>query len=119
MLEGIRGLMETMFDTVTMVADSGSLFDSIEKLKPDLVIVDLSLQHTGKTSIVHELASRCPGLKLIVLSLHDEQTVRKEIMATGAKGFVLKRSVGSDLIPAVEEVLQGRTYISPSAKVST
>ena len=121
MLERIRGLLETMFETVVMVADADSLFESAQRLTPDLAVVDLSLPFSGEINIVCALKDRLPDLKFIILSVHDEPTVVNKVMASGAAGFVLKRSAATDLIPAVEEVLQGRTYISPSVndKAST
>lgn len=114
MLEGIRGLLETLFEAVVMVADKNSLFEAAEKLKPDLAVVDLSLSGNGGINIVSQMKRRFPDLKLIILSVHDEPTVVNEVMAAGAAGFVLKRSAANDLILAVEEVLQGGTYVSPS-----
>jgi DNA-binding NarL/FixJ family response regulator len=114
MLEGMRGLLESLFEAVVMVADENSLFEAAEKLKPDLAIVDLSLPVSGEINIVRQLKGRFPDLRLIIMSVHDEPTVVNEVMAAGAAGFVLKRSAASDLIPGVEEVLGGRTYISPS-----
>jgi two-component system response regulator DegU len=58
---------------------------------------------------------RChPDLRLIVLSVHDEPTVVDQMLSAGVTGFVLKRAAATDLIPAVREVLQGRTYVSPA-----
>jgi DNA-binding NarL/FixJ family response regulator len=114
MLEGIRGLLETLFEAVVMVADKNSLFEAAEKLKPDLAVVDLSLSGNGGINMVSQIKRRFPDLKLIILSVHDEPTVVNEVMAAGAAGFVLKRSAANDLILAVEEVLQGGTYVSPS-----
>jgi len=115
MLEGIRGLLETSFDTVLMVADVNSLFTAAEKLPIDLVVVDFSLPVSSGVNIVRQLKRRFPDLKLIVLSIHDEQTVRQEVLAAGAEGFVLKRSAATDLIPAVRAVIAGRKYISSSS----
>jgi DNA-binding NarL/FixJ family response regulator len=114
MLEGLRGLLETLFEAVVMVADKNSLFEAAEKLKPDLAVVDLSLSGNGGINIVSQIKRRFPDLKLIILSVHDEPTVVNEVMASGAAGFVLKRSAANDLTLAVEEVLQGGTYVSPS-----
>jgi two-component system secretion response regulator SsrB len=97
-----------------MVADKNSLFEAAEKLKPDLAVVDLSLSGNGGINMVSQIKRRFPDLKLIILSVHDEPTVVNEVMAAGAAGFVLKRSAANDLILAVEEVLQGGTYVSPS-----
>ena len=116
MLEGIRGLLECMFDTVVMVADESSLIEAVTKIKPDLVVADLSLPASEEVNIARSLKKDNPGLKFIILSVHDEMAIVDECLAAGAEGFVLKRSAVSDLIPAVEEVLGGGTYVSPSTK---
>ena len=114
MLEGLRGLLEVMFETVVMVADKASLIDTAEKICPDLAVVDLSLPVFGEINIARQLKDKCPDLKIIILSIHDEKTVVSEIMDSGISGFVLKRSAASDLILAVDEVLRGKTFVSPS-----
>ena len=113
MLEGIRGLLEVMFETVVMVADKASLFDTTEKINPDLAVVDLSLPVSGEINIARQLKDKYPELKIIILSVHDEKTVVSEIIDSGVSGFVLKRSVASDLFPAVDKVLGGKTFVSP------
>jgi len=113
MLEGIRGMLEAMFETVVMVADKASLFDIAEKINPDLAVVDLSLPVSGEINIARQLKDKYPKLKIIILSVHDEQTVVSETMNSGISGFVLKRSVASDLFPAVDKVLGGKTFVSP------
>lgn len=119
MLEGIRGLLETMFEAVVMVADETSLLEAADMLKPDLAVVDLSLPASGEVNVARRLKIRHPKLKVIILSVHDEATVVKEILAAGTGGFVLKRSAATDLVPAVREVLEGGTYISPAAKAQS
>jgi DNA-binding NarL/FixJ family response regulator len=114
MLEGIRGLLGTVFDTVLMVADINSLINTARRLEADLAVVDFSLPASDSDNIAQELKQHFPDLKLIVLSIHDEPTVLKEVLAAGAEGFVLKRSAATDLIPAVRAVIAGRTYISPT-----
>lgn len=114
MLEGIRSLLETVFDVVVMVADEKSLLDCLGKTHNDLVIVDLSLPVTEEINALRRIKKLNPDIKVIILSVHDEQTVVDDCMSEGAAGFVLKRTAANDLIPAVWEVLKGRTYISPS-----
>jgi len=116
MLEGIRGLLETMFEAVVMVADDTSLFDAAARLEADLIVADLSLPVSRDVNIVRRLKDRFPELKLIVLSIHDESIAVEEVMAAGAQGFVLKRTAATDLIPAVRAVLRGRKYVSPKLK---
>jgi two-component system secretion response regulator SsrB len=116
LLEGIRGLLETMFETVVMVADKRSLFEAVGKVKPDLAMVDLSLSASGQLNIAREIKDSYPELKLIILSVHDEPAAIDEVMSAGASGFVLKRSVAVDLFKAVEEVERGWTFISTPAQ---
>jgi len=115
LLEGMRGLLTTMFESIVMVADKHSLFEAVERIKPDLAVVDLSLTASGEASIARAINDSYPELKLIILSVHDEPAAIDEVMSAGASGFVLKRSVAVDLFKAVESVQQGRTFVSASA----
>jgi DNA-binding NarL/FixJ family response regulator len=111
-LGAIRYLLETETETVLMVADEASLWDALEKFKPDVVVADLSLPFSRGTNVAQALKNKYPLVKVIILSLYDEKSVLDEVMANGVEGFVLKRRAGIDLIPAIHEILQGRTYIS-------
>ena len=105
--EGIRGLLETAFGTVVMVADEASLLEGAARLRPDVAVVDLSLARDSSLGWLRALRQRCPDLKVIVLSVHDEQTVRRAAMEAGADAFVLKRAIATDLLAAVELVRGG------------
>jgi two-component system secretion response regulator SsrB len=105
--EGVRGLLETSFGTVVMVADEASLIDGAGRLQPDVVVVDLSLAQVAGLGWLRTLRQRCPDLKVIVLSVHDEQSVRKAAMEAGADAFVLKRAIATDLLSAVDAVRGG------------
>jgi DNA-binding NarL/FixJ family response regulator len=111
--EGVRGLLETAFGTVFMVADELSLAEGASRLRPEVAVVDLSLVRTGDLGWLGALHQRCPGLKVIVLSVHDEQSVRKAVMEAGADAFVLKRSIATELLDAVDAVRR-----DPSAEAS-
>ncbi len=115
MLEGIRGLLESMFEAVVMVADEKSLLATIDEMDLDLVVVDLSMLVSEENHVARRLKGRRPELKVVILSVHDEPAAVKESQAAGALGFVLKRSAATELIPAIREVLEGRIYISPAA----
>jgi DNA-binding NarL/FixJ family response regulator len=112
MLGGVHDLLETLFETVLMVANERSLVHAVTTFKPDLVIADLSLRREGEANIVRRLMGHHPDLRLIVLSVHDEPTVAGQMLGAGVAGFVLKRTAATDLIPAIKEVLRGRTYVS-------
>jgi len=102
--EGVRGLLETAFGSVLMVADEASLLEGADRLRPDLAVVDLSLARDSSLGWLRTLRQRCPDLKVIVLSVHDEEAVRRAAMEAGADGFVLKRAIATDLLSAVERV---------------
>ena len=115
MLAGVRIVLENMFENVFMVADEASLLDAAEKIKPDLIIADISLPVTAEINIARRLHKTFPETKLIILSVHDESSAINECMDAGAKGFVLKRTAVNDLVPAIEAVMQEDSYVSPSA----
>lgn len=106
--EGIRGLLETTFETVVMVADEGSLIDAAERIQPDVAVVDISLGRNLGLTWLKTLRQCCPALKVIVLSVHDEQSVRGAAMQAGADAFVLKSTIAIDLLRAVDAVGKGR-----------
>lgn len=102
--EGVRGLLETAFGSVVMVADETSLLEAASRLQPDVAIVDLSLAEHSGLGWLRAVRERCPELKVIVISVHDEQTVRQAALAAGADAFVLKRAIVTDLLATVTSV---------------
>jgi DNA-binding NarL/FixJ family response regulator len=116
MLAGVHSLLDTLFETVFMVADERSLMEAIATFKPDLVVVDLSLPSSGEANIARRLMSQHPDVRLVVLSVHDDPTVAIVVLKAGAAGFVLKRSAATDLSLAVSEVLRGGVFVSPSVQ---
>jgi len=113
--EGVRGLLETEFDTVVMVADENSLFESASRLMPTMAIVDLSLARGESWQWLSRLRAKCPEMKIILLSVHDQPNVWRSALETGADGFVLKRCIATDLLSAIDAVLAGQSYVSPNA----
>jgi DNA-binding NarL/FixJ family response regulator len=112
--EGIRGFLETVFEAVVMVADAASLFESAKRLTPTLAIVDLSLTHEDGIGLVRRLHGNSPMLRLIVIGSHDAVSVSQAVLGAGANGYVLRRTIGTDLLSAVDAVLIGRQYVSPT-----
>ena len=100
--EGVRGLLETAFNTVVMVADETSLLEAASRILPDVAVVDLSLAQDRGLGWLQTLRERCPDLKMVVISIHDEPSVRRAAVEAGADAFVLKRAIAPDLLPAVE-----------------
>jgi len=111
--DGVRGLLETEFETVFMVADEASLLEGAERLMPAIVVLDLSFACGDLRGLLVRLTERSPGSKVLMLTVHDEATVAKAALAAGAEAVVLKSRLATDLLPAVDALRGGRRYMSP------
>lgn len=111
--DSVRGLLETVFETVFMVADEASLLEGGERLQPPLVVLDLSFACGDLHGLLTRLAVRSPGSKVLMLTVHDEPTVAQAALGAGAEGVVLKSKLGTDLLLAVDALRDGRRYMSP------
>jgi DNA-binding NarL/FixJ family response regulator len=111
--DGVRGLLESTFETVFMVADEASLLEGVETLHPAIVVIDLSLADGDIRGLLARVAERAPGSKVVMLSVHDESPVATAALVAGADAVVLKRSLGTDLLPAVDALRAGKRYLSP------
>lgn len=118
MLEGIRGLLDVMLDTVIMVSSFESLLEAAQKIRPDLIVADLSLPSSDGRNLLLKLDERLSTFKLIILGPYNETDIVDGIMEKGVKGYVLKRSTATDLPQAVDRVLSGETYVSPLTRMN-
>jgi DNA-binding NarL/FixJ family response regulator len=118
LLEGVRSLLEERFEVVVMVTDEASLVQAIAKLRPQMVLVDLSFPRVGKSpgNIVTLIREQSSDVTLILLSVHDEPATAEKMLKQGVTAFVLKGYLTTDLLPAIDEVRRGNTYISPAVK---
>jgi DNA-binding NarL/FixJ family response regulator len=103
--EGVRGLLETTFASVFVVNDEASLLKGTERLTPRLVIVDIALASGDLAGLVSRLIARSPHSKVLMLSVHDEPCVAQAAVRAGAHAVVLKRSIVTDLLPAIDALL--------------
>ena len=92
--DSVRGLLESHFETVFMVADEASLLEGVGRLHPPMVLVDLSLSNRDLSGLLGRVDARAPGTKVLLLSVHDERTVAATALKAGASAFVLKRDLG-------------------------
>ena len=95
-----------------MVANRESLLEGAGRLNPAIVVIDVSLCDGDMRNLLTCVAERTPEAKLLLISVHDERTVVDAALLAGADGVVLKRSLGTDLMPAVDALLAGKRYIS-------
>jgi DNA-binding NarL/FixJ family response regulator len=115
LFERIRGLLSTTFDQIFLVTDKSSLFEGAVRLQPTVIIMDLSYAAGNLSGLMSELRGQAPAAKHLLLSVHDEPSVVAAAIGAGADGMVLKRAIGSDLMPAIDALLAGRHYFNSSA----
>jgi two-component system nitrate/nitrite response regulator NarL len=112
LIESIRDLLRTIFDTVVMVSDENSLIETLDRFDPDLVVADLGMPVTGQQNVANLLNQYDPELKFIVLSTYEGREAMEKCKFSGASGYILKRSSVGNLIKAVGAVLNGGTFFS-------
>jgi len=111
--EGVTKLIERDVQLVGSVADGRALVQAVEKLNPDLALVDISLPLLNGLDACRQIKKANPAVKVIILTMHLEKHFVTEAFRAGVSGYVLKQSVTDELIFAIKEVLKGRTYVSP------
>ncbi len=115
LLEGLQNLLGSRFEAVVTVSDEPSLMESVRRLEPTLAVLDLGLSPDG-LGVLRRLRRLHPEQRIVVLSLHDARPAAEAALGAGAEGFVLKRSIAEDLLPAAETVLAGGRYCSPAVR---
>ncbi|MGH9336450.1 MAG: response regulator, partial [Vicinamibacteria bacterium] len=108
--EGIRSLLGTEFDAVVMVADERSLCESAQRLKPRLAVIDLALARGDIAGLLRRVRLGCHGLKVILLSAHDEPAIAQAASEAGADGLVCMNAIATDLMAAVDDLLRGERH---------
>jgi DNA-binding NarL/FixJ family response regulator len=113
MLDGLRKLLEPDCEVVAMVRDGSALLEAVAKLRPDLVITDISMPLLDGLEATRRLQKARSGARVLVLSIHDDPSWVREAFAAGACGYLTKISAPEEIGTAVREVLKGRFYVSP------
>jgi DNA-binding NarL/FixJ family response regulator len=113
MLEGIQSLLGSMFAAVVTVTDEPSLAEGVRRMQPTLAVLDLGLSPDG-LGVLRRLRQLRSEQKIVLLSLHDARAAAEAALRSGADGYVLKRAIAEDLLPAAEAVLAGGRYCSPA-----
>jgi DNA-binding NarL/FixJ family response regulator len=93
--------------------------DAIEKKRPDVVVVDISLKDCSGFDLIAEIKQRAPRVEVVVLSMHDSPLYARRAIRAGATGYVVKRETTRKICNAIRDVLDGTPYISQQADPST
>jgi DNA-binding NarL/FixJ family response regulator len=112
-MEGLTGLLKVDFDVVGAVSDGRMLVDAAKRLRPDVVVTDISMPGMNGLEACRQLRAEGIEAKVIFLTMHGGQLATEALQA-GASGFLLKHSAGEELVTAIREVLQGHVYLTPA-----
>ena len=112
--EGLVKLLRDRFDVVATVVDGTALIEAAERLRPDIIVADLDMPSVSGLEALERLKKRGVTSKFVILTMHGEASVAARAMRAGASAFLLKASAGEELIDAIDEVLNGRTYLTPA-----
>jgi DNA-binding NarL/FixJ family response regulator len=112
-LEGVRRILETKYEVVGTAADGQALIDCAQQLRPDVIVADISMPKTNGLAAAQLLRKTLPSAKFIVLSVHSDPAYVSEAFRAGVKGYVSKRAAGAEMLTAIKQVLEGRSYVSP------
>ena len=113
LLEGIRLMLEPEFELVGSVEDGQALLAAAEQLKPDVILLDISMPVLNGIDAARQLRKIIPSAKLVFVTMHGDTDYVTEAFRAGASGYLLKRSAASELVTAIREVLKGHHYVSP------
>lgn len=114
-LEAEIGLLLPHFDIVGIATDGAFLVSEVERLNPDVVVVDITMPLMNGIDAVHRLIKSGSTSKFVFLTINTGEEFVKACQEVGAKGYVWKSQIKAHLIPAINSVLENKTYVSPLA----
>ncbi len=114
MRETVTRMLESKFDIIGAVTDGEALLKEATELDPDLVILDITMPGLPGIEVARRLRETGSHAKIVFLTVHEDPDFIREALATGALGYVVKLRLTSDLLVAMREALEGRSFVSPS-----
>ena|SRR5579863_116271 len=113
---GLRLLVNTQADmeVVSEASDGEQAVQAAQETRPDVALVDLTMPRKGGIRALQEIVRDCRKTRVLVLTMHDDPAYLRSVLAAGASGYVLKRSVDEELLAAIRAVHRGGTFVDPS-----
>ena len=112
-LEGFRRILEDQCEVVGTAEDGRALLEVASRLKPNVVLLDISMPLLNGIDATRHLKKIMPDIKVIFVTMHADPAYLNEAFKAGASGYLLKRSAGTELIQAIQSVLGGNFYVTP------
>jgi DNA-binding NarL/FixJ family response regulator len=108
MLDRVAGLLATEFNVVGTVADGQQAFDAAMELKPDVLVLDISMPVMNGIETARRLKEAGSETRIVFLTVHDDPDFVREALEVGALGYVIKQRIASDLVAAIKKAQAGR-----------
>jgi len=113
---GLRTLLTTdpTMELVGEATGGYEALDLVEKLRPDILLLDLSMPDLDGISVTRETRRRFPEARVLILTVHEEQALLREAIRAGASGYVLKQAAEGELLAAIRVLMRGDMYVDPA-----
>jgi DNA-binding NarL/FixJ family response regulator len=113
LLGAFEKLLAGECEIVGQVGDGRALVDAAEQLRPDVVVLDISMPLLNGLEAGRQIKQKLGDVKLVFLTMNEDPDLAAEAFRAGASGYLLKRSAASELVTAIREVMRARSYITP------
>lgn len=113
MLDGFSKLLEPKYNVVGSAENGQALIEAALRLTPELIILDITMPVMNGIDAAHEIRKHLPRVKLLFVTMHSSPSYLQAALDAGADGYALKSSGRSEILAAVEAVLEGNRYIAP------
>ncbi|NTW58169.1 MAG: response regulator transcription factor [Nitrospirae bacterium] len=111
--EGLKSLLQPEFELVGTIEDGRSLIAAAEKLRPDVIVADISMPLLNGIDSVRQIKKAHQEIKVVFLTMHPDVTYAVSAFEAGASGYVLKHSAPTELVTAIRSALNGKTFVTP------
>jgi len=114
--QGIRALLEKAdgIEVVGEAADGQEAVELVERLAPDVLVMDIAMPRLSGNQAVGRIRALGVGTQVVILSMYSDETLVRQVLRDGARGYLLKRSVMGELLLAIRAASQGEIYLSPA-----
>jgi DNA-binding NarL/FixJ family response regulator len=113
--DALKSILEPKYEVVGAVGDGRSLLEAAERLRPDVILLDIAMPKLNGLDAAKNLKQKMPAVKLIFMTMNEDPHLVGETFRVGGSAFLLKQAAAFELIDAIEVVLKGGSYVSPQS----